>query len=134
MLTISEVLQACRDAAADAEVTNRTVRAFESLPEEAGRGVREREFDVPRVRVAFPGDVDLFVHLDDLDPTRWVATIRDSGRDVSRVLVDGVGQVREQVAVARQLAGLPEPPRPVQPSRIGQGPLDIVTTEQGGNR
>lgn len=121
MLSPAEVHQAAVRAAPDAVVVNRSSLAYATLPEEAGKGVRETTIDIPRVEVTFEGDVRVTFHLDDLDQTRWVATIQDGDRQASRALLTGAGSVAEQVDIARELAGLPEPTRPARPSSLTFG-------------
>jgi len=139
MLVISDVLAVARDRTPDGRVLNLTEQRSEPLQEEAGKGPRATTIDVPKVLVelgAAKAKATVTFYLDPIDASRWLADTVLNGRRVRTVVVHGAAQVVEEITRARAAAGLPEPPRPGRPSSLrafgGEGPLDIVTAEQGG--
>jgi hypothetical protein len=156
MLTAAEVLQVARERAPDATVTNRSTQAEVDLPDGgakvkparslAGRQqygeavvTRRTTIDRPAVEVAFPGGlrVELGLVRPGQPDARWLAVTYDGDRRLGTVELRGTGDVARQVAIARELAGLPEPARPPQPSHLASlagdvGVRDTAASPPGG--
>ena len=138
MLTISEVLAVARDQTPDGHVKNLTEHRSEPLPVQAGKGPRQTTIDVPKVLVELPKKATVTLYLDPIDRSRWLADTVIAGKRVRVGVVHGASGVVEAITRARAAAGVPEPPRPGRPSSLrafgGEGPLDIVTADEGSRR
>jgi len=111
MLSPAEVHQAAVRAAPDATVVNRSSHAYATLPEEAGKGVRETTIDAPALELAFPGDIRVTfgVVRPGQPDARWLGVAWDGDRRLATVEVGGAGDVTRLIQEARALAGLPAP-------------------------
>jgi hypothetical protein len=122
VLAPAELVQAAKSAAPDAAITDHSEQAEVPLPQEPGKGLRHGWDDLPQIEVAFGDVVVTFTHdrLDSSNP-RWQAVCADDGQVVAHQVVHGAGGVAQVLQEARALAGLPEPARPPQPSKLSMG-------------
>ena len=119
-MTVAAVLQAARDVAPDATVTAHNTQAAAGLPDVDGRQraarvvvTRRTRVDLVVVTVAFPGDLSVAVGLvrPGTPEARWLAVTSDATRRLGTAELRSTADLARTLALARELAGLPDPDR-----------------------